>query len=265
MKPQYNEGDIYLAAPSAFPVRLEMRFNGTPLGVGTGYLNTAGTNPLLITARHNLTGCHQVTGECLSKATGGIPNEVLIRHHADDFLTYVDQVEPLLSDEVPLWHEHPTLGASADFVALPLTQLTGVNLNHSVFPFMRPTMRLSPSDSVSVIGFPFGVSGAGDLAIWTTGFIATEIELDYGGLPQFLIDARTRPGQSGSPVIAYRTDFVRGRNGALGQLDMPNWDLLGIYSGRINADSDIGVVWKLSAIIELIRSLAISQPPDATG
>ena len=31
--------------------------------------------------------------------------------------------------------------------------------------------------------------------------------------------------------------------------------LLGIYSGRINKESDLGIVWKTSAIKELIDSM----------
>jgi len=251
----YAEDDVYLAAPSAFPVKLQMRFNGTPLSIGTGFINTATAGPLLITARHNLTGRHQDSGVCLSK-NAGLPNEVLIRHNSSEIRTYVEHVEPLFDGEDPRWREHPRLGPAADIVALPLTQLHGVNLKHNVFPFMPPMFRLTPAEPVSVIGYPFGLVGAGDLAIWTTGFIATEIDLDYGGLPQFLVDARTREGQSGSPVLAYRTGMVRMRDGQSRILSLPAWDILGIYSGRINKDSDIGVVWKISAVAELINAIA---------
>lgn len=261
--PLYDEKNACLAAPSVFPVKLQMRFDGTELSVGTGFISTAAAGPLLITARHNLTGRHQDTGVCLSKH-GGVPNEVLIRHNASEILNYIELVEPVLDDSTPLWHEHPSLGTSADFVALPLTKLEGVNLSHAVFPFMPPLFRLTPAEPVSVIGYPFGLAGAGDLAIWTTGFIATEIDLDYGGFPQFLIDARTRPGQSGSPVLAYRSGVTNMRDGTSKVLSLPAWDVLGIYSGRINHDSDLGVVWKISAVAELINSLAPgSVSPDA--
>lgn len=32
---------------------------------------------------------------------------------------------------------------------------------------------------------------------------------------------------------------------------------LGIYSGRINSESDIGIVWKASAIADLLRMFTI--------
>jgi hypothetical protein len=31
--------------------------------------------------------------------------------------------------------------------------------------------------------------------------------------------------------------------------------LLGIYSGRINDESDLGIVWKVSAVAELIAAI----------
>lgn len=31
--------------------------------------------------------------------------------------------------------------------------------------------------------------------------------------------------------------------------------IMGIYSGRINKDSDLGIVWKTSAIVEMINAL----------
>ena len=35
----------------------------------------------------------------------------------------------------------------------------------------------------------------------------------------------------------------------------PVYRFIGIYSGRINADSDIGIVWRASEIRELLQSL----------
>ena len=258
----YNDEDTYIAAPSLFAVRLQMRFDGTELAVATGFITGAGAGPLLITARHNLTGRDQETGKCISDH-GGTPNEVVIWHNGIEPFTFIDRVEPLYDDDVPRWVEHPTLGAKADFVALPLTQLEGVSFDHTVFPFMPLMFRLTPAEPVSVIGYPFGVTGAGDLGIWTTGFIATEIDLDYGDLPRFLIDARTRKGQSGSPVLAYRTGFTRMRRGEMVEQKLPAWDFLGIYSGRIRDDSDIGVVWKISAIAELIKAIAARKTEAA--
>jgi hypothetical protein len=94
------------------------------------------------------------------------------------------------------------------------------------------------------------------LAIWSTGFIATELDVDYDDLPIFLVDCRTRSGQSGSAVIAFRTvGFVRLMDGSMHNLTAAVCKLLGIYSGRIKKDSDLGMVWKAEAIQQLINSV----------
>jgi len=59
------------------------------------------------------------------------------------------------------------------------------------------------TSGLSIVGFPFGITGGGGLGVWVQGTIATEPSLDFDGMPRFLIDSRTRPGQSGSPVLAY--------------------------------------------------------------
>jgi hypothetical protein len=83
---------------------------------------------------------------------------------------------------------------------------------------------------VSVIGFPFGITAGGGLAIWATGFVASEPDLDYGKLPVFLIDCRSREGQSGSPVIAYRGGGMVALQGSSSIFDRPVYRLLGIYT-----------------------------------
>ena len=111
-------------------------------------------------------------------------------------------------------------------------------------------------DPVSIIGFPFGETAAGQIAIWVRGSIATDMETDYGGLPCFLVDARTRQGQSGSPVIVYKGESGTGRmsDGSITSGSGIMSNLLGVYSGRINAGSDLGQVWKTAAVIEILEN-----------
>jgi hypothetical protein len=140
-------------------------------------------------------------------------------------------------------------------VALPLTDLEGVDL----FPYdpWNPgqLIRCGPTDLLSVIGFPFGLSAGGLFAIWVRGTIASEPEVDFNGQPILLLDSRTRPGQSGSPVIAHRTGgMVAMENGDSIVFSGPVSRFVGVYSGRINAKSDLGFVWKVRTIIELLEA-----------
>lgn len=121
----------------------------------------------------------------------------------------------------------------------------------------RNSIDLLPSETVSVIGFPFGLSSFGKFPIWSTGFLAQDMEMVNEDNPVFLIDCRTRQGQSGSPVIAYRIGQFRISNNNIRDIEHhiePNkkvWDFLGIYSGRVNSESDLGRVWHISILFEL--------------
>ena len=235
---------------------IEMRMNGHKLSTGTAFVVDAPQGPVLITNRHNVTGRNNSTNELLSEH-GHIPDEIVIMHNMEGKLgVWIPKNEPILNDYNPLWIEHPTLGARADFVAIKLTNLDGVELYpYNLLPNENEIV-VKPSDNVSVIGFPFGLTGGGALGIWATGFMATEHDVDYGGLPVFLIDCRARQGQSGSAVVAHRnTGIMQGEDGRMFMSTGPTTKFLGIYSGRINKESDLGIVWKTSAIRELVAAI----------
>lgn len=235
---------------------LRFQIRGQPLATGTGFIVESPRGAVLITNRHNFTGRHNETGAALS-ANGAIPDEVVIVHNRAGRLgVWIERTEHLLDSGVPRWHEHPTLGAKGDFGALPLSQLDDVQVYPYTLGVGEVLISYGPADVVSVIGFPFGLQAGGSLGIWATGFVASEPHIDYSGLPVFLIDCRGRPGQSGSPVVAYRSGgMVAIEGGATTVYNGPVHRFLGIYSGRINDQSDLGLVWKASALQQLIGSI----------
>ncbi|WP_449493627.1 hypothetical protein [Caballeronia sp. M23-90] len=128
-------------------------------------------------------------------------------------------------------------------------------------------MLVGPAEPVSVIGFPFGQSSVERFPIWATGFLAQELSLVTPENPTFFIDCRTRQGQSGSPVIAFRAGSYRQRQAdkmASIITPKPVWEFLGIYSGRINNESDIGRVWHVSAIANAY-AVAAAHAKEASG
>ena len=235
---------------------IETQYNGQFISSATAFAATGASGAsYLLTNRHNVTGRHWETDEPLSK-TAAIPNHVKIFHNQQGKLgSWISTLEPLYDlNESPRWEEHPELGSKADFVALPLSQLKGIQL----YPYQIPgaDIYVGPADIVSVIGFPFGNAAGGKLGIWATGFLASEPDVDYRDLPIQLIDCRTRQGQSGSPVIALRSgEVVKFRDGSIGMGGGSVERFIGIYSGRINAESDLGMVWKASALVELLNTL----------
>jgi hypothetical protein len=239
----------------------------TFLSSATSFLVSRGEDLFLVTNRHVLTGVHQQSGTILSK-TGAVPSKlrVLLPAREQEQITWELGLMLDLHDDSyrSLWFEHPTLGAKADIAALRLPSRPGsVELAYDVSSPINLT--LTPAETLSVVGFPFGVTSGGGvgnserglLAVWATGFVASEPDIDYDGLPVFLIDCRSRPGQSGSPVLYSRQGGTITRPSGTVEMHVGRLtEFLGIYSGRINNESDLGMVWKKSAINELISSIA---------
>lgn len=242
-----------LAVPSFQSLFLRFRFGETILATGTGFLVPTNVGLGLVTARHNLTGIHQHTGDCLHRL-GGIPDNVEIFHTGPAPISWINKVERLKSDsDEPLWIEHPQLRDKCDVVILPLTDTSGIfPVPYGAFG-QHPDIAVQPTEQVSVIGFPMSQTGGAMLAIWCSGYVASEPAQDYAGQPQFLIDCRTREGQSGAPVIAYRNGPYTSSGGGLTVESGPSWRPLGVYTGRIHPEADIGVVWKWT-IVDALRT-----------
>lgn len=248
---------IGISEPSVKSLFIEMRFNDQLLATGTAFVVNGKNGPLLITNRHNVTGRNPYTGDPLS-STAGVPNQIMVIHNRKGRLgEWVTRVEPILdSEENPLWIEHPTLGENADFVALPLKALDDVEIIPYDVVSTGPKFNVGPADILSVVGFPFGLQAGGSMAVWATGFMASEPDINFNNRPVFLIDCRSRQGQSGSAVIAHRAEGTAMMiDGKLGSFTNPVYKFLGIYSGRINSESDLGIVWRASAIRELVESI----------
>ena len=196
--------------------------------------------------------------------TGAIPDTIRVHYNASTGLgTFVAVDLPLYTGDTPIWIEHPTLGAAADFVALPIDQTPAIEL----YPYRARQdahMQIEPAQTVGVVGFPFGERTGPSFAVWATGFVASEPEINHGGRPVFLIDCRSRTGQSGSPVILHNKSggMTTHENGSE-VINIIN-RLLGVYSGRINEDSDLGVVWKAYALAELLVHASLLKRRDAS-
>lgn len=253
-----------MEVPSFKSLFVEMYFEETRLSTGTATLvaNDKESPCALVTARHNVTGRHQDTDKCLSP-NAALPDNILIHLHETEelFGSQWKQVRlPLYRDDgSPYWIEHPRLGKRADIVALNLSWGNDV----TKLPYYLKTdldsvnMVIAPAETVSVIGFPFGLSFGGKFPLWATGFLAHEMSLVTDENPVFIIDCRTRQGQSGSPVIAFRTSGYRHEKDGKTVTTVSAskaWEFLGIYSGRINAESDLGTVWHVRAIRELLSA-----------
>ena len=243
---------------SVTPCYLRLYFGETLLANATCFFVLSAEGPVLVTNRHNFTGRNNITGEVLH-TQGGIPNNAVVTFQTPGGEVYyhidlLDQTNPAL----PSWTEHPTLGESADIVALPVQELANIVNENTGITLADDWHRWGVGSELHVIGFPYGQIG-GPFPIWSKGYIASEPDVEIANLPIFLIDCRSRPGQSGSPVYAQfkRGDIVEHKGETYAAKNVMNY-FVGIYSGRLRSDSDLGFVWKRSSIEELVNHAIVN-------
>jgi hypothetical protein len=247
----------YLTATS---LHLRMFVGKCELGVATGFVVFRDEKPLLITSRHVLSGRHPDSGQPISK-TGGIPDRVEITHHkGPGFGSWITQ-SYLLADASGKGNWLGHVNSAIDVGALPITVASPGRIYPFDLTLMDTRMLLRPGMSISIIGFPLGLTGVGSHPLWKTGHIATDPNTNYDHKPCILIDATTRKGMSGSPVIR-RTygPYEESEETVVQSFGEITTKLVGIYSGRLREEAEIGIVWKPNVISEVIsEGISVSQ------
>ncbi|MCC2315140.1 trypsin-like peptidase domain-containing protein [Cellulomonas xiejunii] len=211
----------------------------------------------LVTNLHVVTGLNQETGTWLSGCSRNRrPTRLLIswpsfnRTHPDTSVMdlYDDDLKRLyFGGNGMMEGVYP----SRDVALIPVPDTLMYQVQERAFR-LKPNdhVPLSVTDAVYILGFPDNAALLpGVPAVWTRGSVASEPDL---GRDPLLVDARTRPGQSGSPVIVYRRQFSHVSEGGYGESFPEAARLVGVYSGRTSNDSDLGRVWSTETIIEAI-------------
>lgn len=251
------------------PIFIKAFFNDIELGVATGF-QVQHKHKYLVTNWHVVSGKDFITKECLNDQ-GAVPNKLIVRYKQykdSDHYEWIEKTIDLYDKlDNKLWYEHPKYGSDIDVVLLPLEEYSEYN-NYKEYFNISTIYNLNVTEAVFVLGFPFGYivkSEEEPHAVWTSGTVASdpELNLNINGkeIPAFLIDSKTRQGQSGSPVIYYShygldAHYHEDKN-EIAVWGTPFMKEVGIYSGRINKDSDLGYVWKWSVIKEIIDSIGI--------
>ena len=238
-----SEEYLYIASATGFLVDVEKKlFLVSNWHVFSGYeFNNAYTNSI-------------------KEPHGALPERITLHG-----LVGKQSVSLLLSDDkTPLWSYNKALA-----VDIAIMELSSNNANairelgwHAITEFpSQEDLSLEVTDSVFIVGYPYGKRASMEynaMPIYKSGSIASEPALSYfPDRKSFLIDSTTRPGMSGSPVIAvshngYISDEVICTDGST------YYKFLGIYSGRIDGDmqdeSSLGIVWDKSLLFEMIAS-----------
>jgi hypothetical protein len=234
---------------------LEVLRDGQVLSNATGFVVERQGQNYLITNWHVVTGRNPEKPQDIERPE---PTHLRVHYYRNRLTAgWLERVEGLLNDDgTPRWREHPS-GPPIDVVALPISA-DGIFLHRMSWNLVEADLEVTPSESVSVIGFPFGLAVSGRFPIWKTGHLASDLEVDYAGRPAFLIDVTTKEGMSGSPVIAKRVGNYVPRSMPDAVVAGDAMRFLGVYSGR-RRDTDgkpdtynLGVVWKVRVLSEIL-------------
>lgn len=250
---------------STKPCYIEIYCNNNLISKASGFQIHNG-HKYLITNWHVVTGRNFITNECLN-SNCAIPDKIIVTYkkyiESDKYEWTKSEILLYDSDGNPTWYEHPKYGHKIDVIAIPLEMYPHYQHYKESFN-LNTNYNLNVTEPVYVVGFPLGYtvkSKNEPHGIWTSGTIASDPDLDIvindETLPGFLIDSRTRHGQSGSPVIYYsESGYDTHYNNGKAVWGNPFMKEIGIYSGRINKDSDLGYVWKWKVIKEIIESIS---------
>jgi hypothetical protein len=236
---------------STKPLYLETYLMNTPIGVATGFAIKKNDSYYLITNWHVVTNRSPQDNRPLSDTGLADPDIIKVWFHATNLGQWIRKdINILDRNGNKLWLEHPQ-GSQIDVVAIPIETASDIKIYEIDLALSDFDLMLYPSEAVSIMGFPKGLTSGGKFPIWKTGHIASDIDLDWNGKPAFLIDATTKSGMSGSPVIAKRISIYQTSAGnKIGNAVR----FLGIYSGREVGDYgiEVGFVWKPRVISEIM-------------
>jgi hypothetical protein len=79
-----------------------------------------------------------------------------------------------------------------DLIALPLIHTENVQFYPRDLELRNYDIVVSPGDSVSIVGFPFGMAQHAGLPIWKTGTVASDPDINFNGRPMFIVDTTSR-------------------------------------------------------------------------
>lgn len=259
ISPGYKNPQVdFLSLTSLF---LKLYVNATEpvqIATGTGFVVRHKGRPFLISAAHIFSGRHWETRNPLDKLHAALPDQVRFPLRRPDRVASWKMHHQALLDKNghPLWLVHPMHGADYDVAALHIQYIAS---GYEPFPLDLSLADTSipafPAMAASVIGFPLGLRNPGLFPIWKTGHIASEPDYSFDNEhPAFLIDATTRNGMSGAPVVIrdQNSRHIRYRGAPIPTR------LMGVYSSRIHEEAEIGIVWHPSVITEIL----VTCPPE---
>jgi hypothetical protein len=254
--------------------KLELFFHDIPLGPATGFVYKYGQSLALVSNWHVFSGVHPLTGS-LRNIHGLFPDRVRFTLNLFDPKTgtasFRREEALLVENQGNLWWQHkgyidpngllkivdigvllldkrlPDFESVKDkIVSLPAIVLVtgGPTEQDMVVESGYPRV----AAEVFILGYPKGLSMQGVMPVWKRGSIASEPLFDVmDQAPAFLVDAATRDGMSGSPVLYFGDEITDALGHPVAVGSGEPW-LVGVYAGREGVtqeemDMTLGRVW----------------------
>ncbi len=149
------------------------------------------------------------------------------------------KIQPVEMNNVrSLWYGHPN--DKVDVGIIPISELLDQaqkknlqlfirSFNKDFLPTPQQAEDLDAVEEIMFVGYPSAIyDKVNYLPILRRGITATPLNVDYEGLPQFLIDATVFPGSSGSPVFLMNRGSYSTKEGGL--VSGSRFFLLGLIS-----------------------------------
>jgi hypothetical protein len=260
-------------------VRLQALYNETVLSNATGFFYSGlldnKQNFWLVTNWHVLSGRHINPPHSALHSKGSVPNRIglslLLKDDQPEYhgagpneLRFQEQfVELYDSDGAAIWYQHPQKNAF-DVAVINFSVLVDRCEFRGINQVARQDdMKIEIGSRILVLGYPLGYQHFMGTPIWKAGIIASEPHLETPvSLNRVVIDATTRQGMSGAPVIMReRTHYLSEKDKVVRHANATRF--IGIYASRPDFDmasdvdtedrrAEIGFFYKSGCIHETI-------------
>jgi hypothetical protein len=249
--------------------RLRLLNKDSELGHATGFFFNVRKNGA--SAHYLVTNWHVLSGRSTvppyrALHRKGVPDRIVAslllktspRGH-EGALVFQEVFIPLYRGSSPLWRQH-ALGPGIDIGVIDLGDLTAPYQVCGITDHANThDMAVQIAADVCILGYPHGFAHFLQNPIWKSGTIASEPhQEERGEPPRFMIDATTRTGMSGSPVILRAKTHYLAESGRV--IEKPGaMRFIGVYAGRPSRTADagetteIGFVYKSGALAEIIQ------------
>jgi S1-C subfamily serine protease len=237
-------------------VPIELFFNNTELGHGTGFIWRIDDRNFLVTNWHVFSAKDFFTKENI-RADAGRPNRIVARFNIHgQFWKQVWHIRIRDDEDRPLWLIHPHRGVDIAVLELHDDEEKRVVTLYPLNVLAVAPLKVAIGMEVFILGYPFKIEPPA-FPVWKRGSIASEPQLSRLSSDYILVDTASRPGMSGSPVIRRSWTNHLMEDGTNRPLDATTLTrFIGVYSGRVPTDhpseAQIGLVWDASFIDEII-------------